>query len=258
MKKRPKLRRHELHFHVPFSKIHQYIDSLRAQRLSLEVYFSAHDLDNLTENSLNILKSLDYDPSLTVHGPFMDLNPGAVDPLVRDATLQRFKKTLEIAHTLRANMVVFHSGYEKWKYALKIEPWLEASQRFWHEIEPILSEYDLEIAIENIFEDSPENLKALMQALQSERIGLCFDTGHFNLFSKVPLKDWLQVTGRYIKELHIHDNDTTFDAHLAPSKGTFDFDTLFEFLESNSIKPVYTVEAHTPQDVLDALSFFAL
>ncbi|RME66551.1 MAG: sugar phosphate isomerase/epimerase, partial [Nitrospirae bacterium] len=140
--------------------------------------------------------------------------------------------------------------------ALKIEPWLESSQKFWLGIDPLISEYNLEVAIENIFEDSPENLAALMQSLKSDRIGLCFDTGHFNLFSKVPLKEWLQATGRYIKELHIHDNDSTSDAHLAPSKGTFDFEGLFEFLEENSIVPVYTVEAHTPEDVLEALRYF--
>ncbi len=256
MKKRPNLRRRELHFHVPFSKVQEYLPSIRAQALSLELYFSAHDLDNITEGALNILKALDYGPSITVHGPFMDLNPGAVDPLVRDATLRRFKHALEVARSLGARMVVFHSGYEKWKYALKTEPWLEASVSFWKELEPLIKDYGLSVAIENIFEDTPDNLRALMEALDCPHIGLCFDTGHFNLFSRVSLNDWLGATGRFIKELHIHDNNGTSDAHLAPSKGTFDFDTLFGFLEDHSIKPLFTIEAHTPEDVIDSLRYF--
>jgi len=256
MPKKPKLTRNELHFHVPFSKLSQYIDNLRAYKLSLEVYFSAYDLEQLTDESLNIFGTLQYDPSITVHGPFMDLNPGALDPLVKETTLKRFKHTLEIAFRLNAKMVVFHSGYERWKYAHKIEPWLQSSIDTWTTLEPLLKEYNLQVAIENIFEDTPDNLQMLMERLNSSYIGLCFDTGHFNLFSRVPLKQWLETTGIYIKELHIHDNDTTFDSHLAPGKGTFDFEQLYEFIEKNHIKPVFTVEAHSPDDVLESLKYF--
>ncbi len=256
MQKRPKLQRHELHFHIPFSKLPRYLENLKAQKLSLEVYFSAHDLDGLSEQSLGLLENLNYNPSITVHGPFMDLNPGAVDPLVREVTLSRFKDTLNIARKLKARMVVFHSGYERWKYAHKIQPWLQASIQTWTELAPLLQEYDLHVAVENIFEDGYENLVALMEELKNPRIGLCFDTGHFNLFSRVPLQEWLEATGTYIKELHLHDNDSSFDSHLAPSKGTFDFDKLFSFLQARSLRPVFTVEAHSEEDVMEALRYF--
>jgi sugar phosphate isomerase/epimerase len=177
---------------------------------------------------------------------------------VKDVTIKRFKATLRIAHLLDAAMVVFHSGYEKWKYDHRIDIWLKGSIETWQEILTVAESYNLRLAIENIFEDSPENLRQLMEALDSDYIGLCFDTGHFNLFSKVPLTEWLDTLGRYIYELHIHDNDGSRDQHLAPGKGTFDFDTMFEYFERISKRGlVITVEAHSVDDAIDALRYFS-
>jgi len=55
----------------------------------------------------------------------MDLSPGAVDSKVREATMMRFSHILDISDILKPKAVVFHSGYEKWKYALNIDLWLE-------------------------------------------------------------------------------------------------------------------------------------
>ncbi len=187
----------------------------------------------------------------------MDLSPGAVDPLVKDVTIRRFKTTLHIAHLLDAAMVVFHSGYEKWKYDHRIDIWLERSVETWQEILPVAESYNLRLAIENIFEDSPENLRQLMEALRSDSIGLCFDTGHFNLFSKIPLVEWLDAIGSYIYELHIHDNDGTKDQHLAPGKGTFDFEGMFGHLTTVSRRDlIITVEAHSVDDAVESMNYF--
>ena len=57
----------------------------------------------------------------------MDLSPGAVDSKVRAVTIERFSQIFNIAETLKPKVIVFHSGYEKWKYASKIDLWLEGS-----------------------------------------------------------------------------------------------------------------------------------
>ena len=61
----------------------------------------------------------------------MDLSPGAVDSKVRAVTMERFNHVLDIAKELKVKCVVFHSGYEKWKYALNIDLWLEQSLLTW-------------------------------------------------------------------------------------------------------------------------------
>jgi sugar phosphate isomerase/epimerase len=194
---------------------------------------------------------LEYDPSFTIHSPFMDLSPGAVDSKARAVTIERFSQIFDIARVLKPAAIVFHSGYEKWKYALKTDLWLENSLRTWKPLLERAVDMGLKIAIENIFEDEPANLRLLMEEMGSEHFGICFDTGHFNLFSKVLLIDWMRELATYIVELHLHDNNKTFDDHIAIGKGTFDFDALFSTLKNKDL--IYTIEGHTPEDVLKSI-----
>jgi sugar phosphate isomerase/epimerase len=240
------------HIHVPYEKIGDYINFIRNNRLDLEIYFNSTSLDCINADSIAKLNNmLDYNPSLSFHAPFMDLSPGAIDSKVRNATIERFNHILDIAEALKPKTVVFHSGYEKWKYALKVDVWLEKSLQTWRPLNERAKNIDVKIAIENIFEDEPSNLRLLMEHMDSDNFGICFDTGHCNLFSNVPLKDWLKEIKKYIIELHLHDNDKSADLHYPIGDGSFDFNTLFSELKTNNC--IYTIEAHTPERVLKSI-----
>jgi sugar phosphate isomerase/epimerase len=240
------------HVHVPFSKITEHISFINAHRFNLEIYFSAHDLDSLDAASLSkIANNLEYGPAFTLHAPFMDLSPGAVDNKIREITVSRFDHVLQIANVLRSKCVVFHSGYEKWKYGLSIDLWLAKSLETWKPLNEQAKKTGVKIAIENIFEDEPANLKMLIEKMNSDNFGLCFDTGHWNLFSRVPLHAWLESLGAYIIELHLHDNDGSADQHLPIGDGTFDFKAFFGALRQTPL--ILTVEAHSPERVMKSL-----
>jgi sugar phosphate isomerase/epimerase len=240
------------HFHIPYCKISDYLPFFKEHLLNLEIYFPSNSLDGITDSDIKRLQEdLNYQPALTIHAPFMDLSPGAVDSKVRSVTGERFSKIVDIAGTLRPKVIVFHSGYEKWKYASKIDLWLEGSLITWSHLLPKAEEMGIRIAIENIFEDNPINLRLLVEKMGSQYFGICFDTGHFNLFSATPLEEWLRQLTPYLIELHLHDNDKSADNHKAIGDGTFDFDTLFSTLKDKNL--VYTIEAHTPEDALRSL-----
>ncbi len=242
------------HVHIPFQRIPEYIDFIRKQRLDLEIYFGSAVLDDITTADVRAVKErLDPSCSLSIHAPFMDLSPGAVDSKVRAATLDRFNHVLGVSEVLRPEAVVFHSGYEKWKYALKVDLWLEKSLQTWRPLNERAGGMGVKIAIENIFEDEPSNLKLLMEAMASENFGVCFDTGHFNLFSRLPLEAWMDSLNPYIIELHLHDNNRQADEHLAIGEGVFDFDKFFALLRNKDC--VYTLEAHTPEAVLRSVEY---
>ena len=240
------------HVHIPFDKIDQYIDFIIKNRLNLEIYFSSAVLDIVSvQNIYEVREKLVHKPSLSFHAPFMDLSPGAVDSQVREATLKRFGQTLDMAEILRPKAIVFHSGYEKWKYALNTDIWLEKSLLTWQPLNAQAAAIGVKIAIENIFEDEPSNLKLLMKEMDSPNFGICFDTGHFNLFSKAPLEIWMSSLKPYFIELHLHDNDKTSDQHLPVSAGTFDFKTFFGLLGDK--QSIYTLEAHSTESVLKSM-----
>ena len=240
------------HVHVPFDRIEKYLSFIKQYRINIEVYFSSASLDATGYSDIARLKErLDYGPDLTIHAPFMDLSPGAVDSKVRTATVERFTQIFDVAEVLNPKAIVFHSGYEKWKYALRTDLWLEQSIPTWRPFVSRAADMGLKMAIENIFEEDPLNLRLLMEEINSEHFGVCFDTGHFNLFSKVPLDDWLQQLKPYILELHLHDNDKTSDAHAALGEGSFGFAELFTILRDKEL--IHTIEAHSPEDVLKSI-----
>lgn len=242
------------HVHVPYGRIPEYIGFINENKLNLEIYFGPADLDRVSSDEVKRLsETFDYSPSLSIHAPFMDLSPAAVDSKVRKATIERFSHTLDIAEIIRPEVIVFHSGYEKWKYALDVNFWLQKSLLTWRPLNERASEIGIRIAIENIFEDEPSNLKLLMEHMDSRNFGVCFDTGHCNLFSRVPLENWMEALNPFILELHVHDNNRSADQHLPPGEGTFDFAGFFRLLNRNDC--VYTIESHTPEHVLKSIAY---
>ncbi|MFZ3122109.1 MAG: sugar phosphate isomerase/epimerase family protein [Thermodesulfovibrionales bacterium] len=237
----------DFHVHIPYHKIAEHLSFIRQEKLNLELYLESKTLDSISRENISQLKNqFDYNPSLTIHAPFMDLSPGAVDSKVRAVTMERFHHVLDIAKELKVKCVVFHSGYEKWKYALNIDLWLEQSLLTWKPLMKKAEDIGAKIAIENIFEDEPTNLKMLMKKMENNSFGICFDSGHFNLFSKVSLEDWLWHLKPYIIELHLHDNNKTSDQHLPIGEGTFDFGKLFSAMKGKDL--IYTLEAHNPEN----------
>lgn len=243
-----------VHVHVPYPRIGEYLPLIKEKQFDLEIYFPAAALDTLKTSAIEQLrKELAYNPSLSFHAPFMDLSPGAMDSKVRAATIERFSHIFDIAEILSPKAIVFHSGYDKWRYDHNTNIWLEKSLETWKPLIERAARLGIKIVIENIFEDEPSNLNLLMKEIHSENFGLCFDTGHFNLFSKTPLEHWLESLAPYIYEFHIHDNDKSMDQHLPIGEGTFDFSTLFSNLDKKK-SYIYTIEAHTPERVLKSLS----
>lgn len=240
---------------IPFDILARNREYVVEHRLNLEVFLSAGVLDEVSPDDVaRELRALPYHPSITLHAPFMDLCPGAVDSKAREFTQGRFRQVFDVARAVQPMGIVFHSGYEKWKYAHKVETWLSASLKLWPEFVQMASDLGLYIAIENIFEDEPGNLVQLMAALDSPNVGVCFDAGHFNLFSRVELRAWLDALGPRIKEVHLHDNAGGYDSHLAIGEGSFDFSGFFKLLGKREV--VYTLEAHTPERVQKSLVEF--
>ncbi len=242
----------KIHVHIPYNKINAYLKKIKEYKLNLEIYFTSDSLDTLKSNDIKrLLDELDYNPSLSIHAPFMDLSPGALDSKVRAVTIERFSHIMEIAEMLSISHVVFHSGYEKWNYNHKIDVWLEKSILTWKQIIDVSKHLDVKIAIENIFEDNPLNLKLLMDELHSDKFGICFDTGHFNIFSTISLDEWMKALEPYIFELHLHDNDKTSDAHYPIGEGSFDFAKLFSYIRLRDC--LCTIETHSSEMVIKSI-----
>jgi len=237
-----------IQINVPFSILRRRIDFVVQNRINPEVYFSSQDLDTCDQDEVKRLAETLHQNGLevTIHGPFMDLSPGGVDPKVKEVTLDRFSKAIELARWLKPRVLVFHPGYETRSFDGDVDLWLKSSLATWQPLVRDAEKTGLVFAIENVYEETPDSLKRLLDEIRSPHFRFCFDAGHYHAFSgrRVPLSVWIETLGSYLREVHLHDNHGKSDEHLPMGEGSFDFDQFFGLLSQSQLRPIFTIEPH--------------
>jgi sugar phosphate isomerase/epimerase len=245
----------KVQINVPFPLLAENLERILDFGLRPEIYFSGQTLDSLSwadirRTSRELCRK---NRSVTFHGPFLDLNPGAVDEKVRALTLLRFDQVLALVPLFRARAVVFHSGYDRWRYDNNVDLWLEKSLLTWKPLAERAEALSVKLAVENVFEDRPFSLAKLLSALDSPFVGYCLDAGHGNLFSRESPPAWLEPLGKHLLEIHLHDNSGRADEHLPLGEGTIDFAGLFAYLRKNRLDPILTLEPHLAEHLEPSL-----
>ena len=246
-----------LQVHIPFDQLVQkYLDKVLRESINPEIAFPCAILERFTDGDYDrIAKVLrGAGRSVTFHGPFMDLRPGAIDPKIRQVSLERFRRVFEIASRFLPRAIVFHPSYDEKYYVSSGKTWLENSVETWSQLVPLAEGLDTRIALENVYEADPGYVERLLEALPPGRVGFCFDTGHFNAFAKAPLEAWMDALGHRLIEIHLHDNQGALDEHLPVGDGNFPFEKLFSLLKERNLRPILTVEAHSERNLARTLA----
>lgn len=189
-----------------------------------------------------------------MHGPFWDLAPGSVDPLIRGVGERRINQFMAVAETVRPRCVVCHTGFDPRHHRSQRREWTERSVAFWLPFVARAEASGFPLLVENVWEPGPAFHTGLFEKIDSPSFGFCLDVGHCNVFSKAPLREWVETLGERLREVHLHDNDGLQDAHLPVGKGTVDFDGLFGYLRDMGREPVLTLEPHTEEHLPESLA----
>jgi len=241
--------------HVPWLRLAEHRSFILEKQINPEVYLSADALDAMHWHVMSDFAAdlAGNGLSCTIHAPFMDLNPGSVDPAVRRVTAQRVEQTLRAAELLRARVVVFHPGYSRLTYGSVQDAWIAGSIEFWCKYLPSLRQIGCTVALENIFEEEPSILRRVLEGIGDPCVGHCFDSGHFNMFARVPLEDWFAELGSFVLEAHLHDNHGDADEHLPVGDGQIDFGRVTGLLKRYAPRAVWTLEAHSRERLVRSL-----
>lgn len=247
--------KNNIHAHVPYVRLAEHLEYAIANRINPEIFFPADALDQLVWEELSSLADALHAAGLntTIHAPFIDLNPGAIDSSIRAASRHRIKQVLQAAELLRPRVIVVHPGYDDLHYGDNRLVWLKNSIDFWQEFVPRAAELGTILAVENIYEKEPSTIKALLEAIDAPCFRHCFDIGHWNMFTTVTLEEWFGELGAYVAESHIHDNHGQSDEHLPVGEGSIDFNRFFPLLNSYAPDAVWTIEAHSTEHLQRAL-----
>jgi sugar phosphate isomerase/epimerase len=244
-----------VHVNVPWKILPGYLDRVLRYRLNLEIGFEGEDLDRAARSDIHSTarRLLGAGCQVSLHGPFWDLNPGSIDSLIRQMSRFRLQQFLDLVDVFHPIQVVCHTGYDPRHHQGHRQHWLDRSIAAW---EPMVKRAEISkvpLLLENVWEYDPHLHREVFEAIPSPYFGFCLDVGHQHSFSKTDLAIWLQVLSGFLKEIHLHDNDGSGDAHLPVGQGNIDFGLLFGFLKENEKSPLLTLEPHREEHVGESL-----
>ncbi len=174
--------------------------------------------------------------------------------MVREITLQRLTQALQAAARLGAHLMVVHPGYDRWRYPKLAALWTEQAAATFTPLLKAAEPLDCRLALENIYEDTPATLTALVGLLDSPWLGHCFDIGHWRLFGSTDQTEWLTAIAPRLLHLHLHDNRGQNDEHLPVGEGIIDYAPLMNLLNEKAPPPSITLEAHNPEELQRSLA----
>ena len=190
-----------IHVNIPFTMLYDsYLKLFLQHELNPEIGIDAKALERFSlEDFQSIAKRLQaYSPDITLHGPFVDLSPGSLDPTIRQATRNRFEQMLQLVDVFNPSAVVCHAGYDRNRYGFHLEEWLDNSLDLWSWLSSSLQSHGALLMLENVYEDGPEDIRLLFERLDLQNVGFCLDPGHSVAFGKASVNDWIETMEPYL------------------------------------------------------------
>lgn len=142
-------------------------------------------------------------------------------------------------------------GKEYYEYAKEI------NMEFFRFLEPYLQQYNVKVAIENLFVNdgvlgrttkaacsTAEELMDYIDSLNSDRFVVCLDTGHATLAGQDPVEMIYKLGKKYLHVTHLHDNDYINDDHFMPGIGKIDWLAIGKALNDIGYEGIFNYEAN--------------
>lgn len=103
----------------------------------------------------------------------------------------------------------------------------------------------IRICLENLrnFCVNVDELLELIEQLDPECFGICLDTGHLNITNKGKQREFILKAGKYLKALHIADNEGERDQHMMPfGKGNVEIESVVQALREIDYQGLFNLE----------------
>ena len=192
--------------------------------------------DDSTKIILRFMNKLDL--SMRVgHSPITDIDLASLDIRKRKASIAVIARSFTMFRELGAESVVVHAnGYSLNYREESRNVSVTKTKDSILELVDIASDVGIKIALENLPHrgtprpfHSMEELKALIEDMPKEYVGLCLDTTHARFAGHDPLQQ-LNVASDRLFTLHLHDTDGDGDRHWVPGRGIIDWGAFIDRL----------------------------
>ena len=221
--------------------------------LGLEIQHFTHGslLDGAWRTKVDEIKVAlkGFNGTLSLHGPYENLDPGAWDPQVAALSRGRYIHAMQIADQLGARVIVLHCWY--WptlKYHGGVPRWVERRIPVWQDLARTAEKFGITLVAENVWEPDPSAQIALIDGVNSPALRACLDTGHANMTATTPLPQWIEQLGSRLVYVHAHNNCGASDDHWPFDRGTLDMKAVIAKLASQPVPPRVCLELRSFAD----------
>ncbi len=245
---------------IPFAfLVEGYLDRFLEGGLQPEIGLDAYSLDHYPRKVFQGVARafLKAGRRLTLHAPFQDLLPGALDETIRAATCRRLRQAFRLLPTFRPAAIVCHLGFEARHYQWDRKEWLAQSRATWQELAPLAAPQGVTLTLENVYEREPELFLELLGLVKAPNLKVCLDVGHLNAFGGGDFDHWLRTLAPVIGHLHLHDNHGERDEHLALGQGRVPLEYVLNYLAEKGPPPLITLEPHQEGSLTPSLQYLA-
>ncbi|MBR3943173.1 MAG: sugar phosphate isomerase/epimerase [Clostridia bacterium] len=188
------------------------------------------------------------------HAPVLSLERALSEQEIA-TLLQNIKIAIESCKTLDCKYLVVHpfmpNGWSD-RGTVIAEDTFNKNVSYLQELGAYAKEYDVTLCYENMpcigFSIStPDEILAVLKAVNLENVKMCLDTGHLSAFSpELHLGSEIRKCGKYIKTLHVHDNHGRSDQHNFPGMGMADWKDGVKALHEIGFDGVFSLELLFP------------
>lgn len=194
---------------------------------------------------------------ITLHGPFQDLAPGALDDGVLAATRRRLRQAFRYLAVFQPAAIVCHLGYEARHYQWDQKTWLARAAATWKEMAALAARHRVLVMLENVYETEPELFLEVLHRVRAPNLQVCLDVGHLLAFSTGDFPRWLTALTPVLGHLHLHDNLGDADEHLALGAGRVPLEEILNYLGQQGCRPLVTLEPHQEGSLEPSLKYLA-
>lgn len=198
----------------------------------------------------------DFENPLSIHAIFSDLNVGSQDRDIVKIADTRYKYSFNIAKELGAKTLLFHSGNKAMKHEGSQYKFIKNSVKYWRDFVKYFEDSGIVAVIENVHEREPKWCKMIIDEVNSPNLKLALDVGHANLFSEVPVVDWVKEYGKDLYHLHIHNNFRKNDDHFSLLNGSVNYKEIFDEIKNQNLNPQFVFEMFKEEYLKESLKLF--
>lgn len=197
--------------------------------------------------------------SIAMHGPFMDMAPGSPDAHIKRVTTERYRQAIEIASALGVELLVLHANFISSIHTFEYQmAWHNRNLHFWGPLADYARQQGVTVAIENMWEYSPDILGDLIKDVAHPNLRACLDVGHAHLYGEVDFTDWIKALEPILIHTHINNNDGKIDIHMGLNHGVLNYVVLLDQLRKLPRPPSFTLEMDAVDFMLSSLPYMDL